>query len=315
MNIISLVIPVFAIIITGYLFARMKILPENTSALLIQFAYFVLIPALMFIVIAEESLKNLFDIPFILVFGGTIIVIYIIILFFLLCIHKNLGTSAMLADCCVSSNTGIIALPLLHTLFGHKALLPAAIANIMMVVMIIITMIILDQAQHTQDEHKLPIKEKILHVFKNPIILSTLAAILFASTGLTLPTMVKDYFTILSSGVTSCALFAIGMSLKLKAFHHNELMISLISLCKLIFIPALILFLSHLAGLSPILAIAATISAAVPTAKNTYMIAEQYQQSPELVSHIISTTTLFSTITLIVWLVILHAIYPTAFLH
>ncbi|WP_298769770.1 AEC family transporter [uncultured Shewanella sp.] len=315
MDILNLVLPVFAIIITGYLFSKTSILPETTPALLIQFTYFVLMPALLFLVIAQEEINNLFNLPFILAFGGGVIGIYLIILTFLLIIHKNLATSTMLAASCVLANTGIIALPLLHSIFGHKALLPAAIANVIMVIMIIITMIFLEQAAHTKDEHKLPLLEKILHVVKNPIILSTFAGILFASSGLTLPTLITNYLTILGSAITACALFAIGMSLKWSSFHHNELNILLINLCKLIFMPGLILYLSHLAGLSPILVVAATISAAVPTAKNAYIISEQYQQTPELVSNVISTTTLFSTLTLLGWLLILHHMYPSVFHH
>ncbi|WP_299494986.1 AEC family transporter [uncultured Shewanella sp.] len=315
MDILNLVLPVFAIIVTGYLFSRTQILPKETPALLIQFTYFVLMPALLFLVIGQEEIKNLFNLPFILALGGGVIGIYFIILAFLLIIHKNLATSTMLAACCVLANTGIIALPLLHSIFGHKALLPAAIANVIMVIMIILTMIFLEQAAHTKDEHKLSLFEKILHVVKNPIILSTIAGIIYASSGLALPTLITDYLTILGSAITACALFAIGMSLKWSSFHHNELSILLINLCKLIFMPALILYLARLAELPPILVIAATISAAVPTAKNAYIISEQYQQSPEFVSNVISTTTLFSTLTLLGWLLILHNIYPTAFHH
>jgi predicted permease len=54
-QILDLILPTFAIIITGWLAARWRILPSSAAESLIQFAYYVAMPALLFATVAKES--------------------------------------------------------------------------------------------------------------------------------------------------------------------------------------------------------------------------------------------------------------------
>src|SRR5206468_3897392 len=56
MTIAALVLPVFAVIVAGWIAGASGYLPASLSGPLVQFAYNVAMPALVFITIAEESL-------------------------------------------------------------------------------------------------------------------------------------------------------------------------------------------------------------------------------------------------------------------
>ena len=58
MEVVELIFPVFAVIVTGYLFSRLKLLPDSVGDSLIQFLFYVAIPALLFVVIAQEETRR-----------------------------------------------------------------------------------------------------------------------------------------------------------------------------------------------------------------------------------------------------------------
>ena len=69
MTIAALVLPVFAVIVAGWIAGASGYLPPSLSGPLVQFAYNVAMPALVFVTIAEERLGALLEGGFIAAFG------------------------------------------------------------------------------------------------------------------------------------------------------------------------------------------------------------------------------------------------------
>ena len=70
MHIAALVLPVFAVIVTGWMVGRFEILPRSLADGLVQFAYYIAMPALLFGVVAKEPVAAMLDLPFLASFGG-----------------------------------------------------------------------------------------------------------------------------------------------------------------------------------------------------------------------------------------------------
>lgn len=314
MEVLSLILPIFALLVTGFIFAQLNILPEHTAEVLIQFAFHVAVPALLIGVIAQEDAEKLLNLPYIAALGGGIAAMYLAILLGALYVWKqNLGPATMLALTSVASNSGFVALPILHATLGHKGVLPAAIANIIVVTVFLFTVPLLERAHAQEAGERESIIAALQRIALNPVILGTLIGIAWAMTGLGLPKVVSAYFNLLAGALTPCALFAIGMSIRLDALRERGAMIIFSSLVKLIALPVLVFLLCHLFELDPLYTIAAVVCAAVPTAKTTFMLASQYGQPEEPVADTISVTTLASTLTLILWLLLLAHLYPAPF--
>ena len=314
MEVLSLILPIFALLVTGFIFAQLNILPEHTAEVLIQFAFHVAVPALLIGVIAQEDAEKLLNLPYIAALGGGIAAMYLAILLGALYVWKqNLGPATMLTLTSVASNSGFVALPILHATLGHKGVLPAAIANIIVVTVFLFTVPLLERAHAQEAGERESIIAALQRIALNPVILGTLIGIAWAMTGLGLPKVVSAYFNLLAGALTPCALFAIGMSIRLDALRERGAMIIFSSLVKLVALPVLVLLLCHLFELDPLYTIAAVVCAAVPTAKTTFMLASQYGQPEEPVADTISVTTLASTLTLILWLLLLAHLYPAPF--
>ena len=68
--ILDVVIPVFAIMLAGYLCGRFGLLGEASSEALNRFVYYVAMPALFVVSMSRVSLAEAFNGPFLLAFGG-----------------------------------------------------------------------------------------------------------------------------------------------------------------------------------------------------------------------------------------------------
>lgn len=310
MEILELLIPVFAIFVAGILFAHFKILPEGTGDTLIQFAFWVAIPALLFLIISQESVDRLFNAGFYISYAGGSAVMFLLVLFGALYWRKMpLGEATVLTLTAVLCNTAFVALPILHTAFGHKAVLPAAIATVIMTVFLIAAVLLLEKSIVAGSQQKVSVLVSIRHAVLNPIILSTVLGVAYVLTGWSLPSVAINFLEPLSHAATPCALFAIGMSIKLEDFRVGMSTIAFVTLVKLIVLPGVIFLLTLVVGLDPLYAIAATVCAAVPTAKNAFILASQYNISKDRAAATISVTTAGSIVTLLIWLFILSHVY------
>lgn len=314
MTLVDLIGPVFALIVTGYIFSISGVFDAHASEILVKFAVYVLIPALMFYLIGQEDATSLLNLGFYAAYGGTLILVFAILFIGARALMGwRTGEAAILAYVSVASNAGFVALPILHALFGQKGALPAALANLTMVILVFLLSLLLEGAAAGREAQRMSVARLAWHVLKNPIVLGTVLGILYALTGLGFAPVVKSYLELVSQGLTPVALFAIGVSTRLGAIVKSGTLIGAIALIKLALLPALVLGVSHLVGLDPLWTVAAVISSAVPTAKNAFLLAEHYDQRKELAAHVISVTTLLSIATLIGWLVLLSHLYPGSF--
>lgn len=314
MEFLNLLLPIFAIILTGFVVSHFKLLPEAVGDILIQFAYNIGLPALLFLVIAQESLVRLFDPGFLVSYGGGTFFFFVLILLLARVWRKaSTGDAVILALIGACANTAFVALPILKSTFGHKAVLPAAMACVIMVAMILVGVLLIERSRRGDDAGQGSVWSHVRHALLNPLVLAVLLGVVYAAVGLPVPVMAAEYLTLLGDSVTPCALFAVGMSIRLQSLKTGAAAILLLSTIKLIVIPAAVLFLVLLFDLDPFLSVAAVICAAVPTAKTIFVLASQYDHLKELAAETVSVGTLASTATLFVWLIILAQFYPATF--
>ena len=70
MRVADLVLPVFAVIVTGWLVGYSRYLPRTLSDALIHFAYNIAMPELLIVTIAQEPAHSLINWRFLIAFGG-----------------------------------------------------------------------------------------------------------------------------------------------------------------------------------------------------------------------------------------------------
>jgi malonate transporter len=301
-QIANLILPVFAVILTGWVVGYSGYLSRALSDALIHFAYNIAMPALLIVTIAQEPAHSLINGRFLVAFGGGSLLCFFLV-FGIMSIRssRTLASRTMHGMAASMTNTGFVALPVLQAIYGQHAVLPAAIATVFVAVVMFPIAVILLEVGQREGTRTTPMAT-VKHIVLNPMVISTLIGMLLSIFGLPMPGPVTTYLRIFADALTPCALFAIGLGLSLEGLRANLGRASLLSAVKLVIMPLIVYGLSMALGLDPLYTIAAVICAAVPTAKTVYILAGEYHCEEMMVASTVSLTTLASVFSLVVWL-------------
>ena len=304
--IFDVVLPVFGIMLAGYLSGRFKVLGEASSEALNRFVYFVALPALFFVSLARVELAEVFQWSFLMAFGGGLVATFILAFVVArIAFGGGLGTIGMNAVSSVFSNTGYMGIPLLLLLYGQEGLLPGIITSVITGVVVIGMATVLLEVDRGGGVGPLRVMLKVLAgVSKSPLLLAALAGLLVAGSGLTLPRALTTFCDILGAAAGPCALFAIGLFMVSASLKSGLPEVCWVTALKLIVQPAITWWLAFgLLDLPPVWAGAAIIQAALPTGALAFVIAQRYGVYTQRSMAIILISTLASVVTLSVLLV------------
>jgi malonate transporter and related proteins len=304
MEVANLVLPVFAVIVTGWLAGWLGYISRSLADGLVHFAYNVAMPALLFVTIAQEPARNLLEWRFLMAFGGGSVLCFALVFLAVRIVWaRDLASSTIQGMTAAMTNTGFVALPILHSIYGQPAVLPAAIATVFVAsVMFPATVILLEsegRGRHGPSARPVVLVEQIV---LNPMVLSTLLGLAWAIAGWPIPAPIAAYLNIFAAALTPCALFAIGLGLSVEGMRSNLAASMALAAVKLVIMPLVVYGLCVALGLNPLYTIAAVVCAGVPTAKTVFIVAGEYKVEEELVTATVSITTLLSVVTLLGWL-------------
>jgi predicted permease len=304
MEVADLVLPVFAIIVTGWLAGWLGYISRSLADGLVHFAYNVAMPALLFVTIAQEPARSLLEWRFLVAFGGGSILCFMLVFLAVRAVlGRDVASSTMYGMAAAMTNTGFVALPILHSIYGQPAVLPAAVATVFVAAVMFPMAVVLLESEE-RSAHGLSARPVVLmrQIVLNPMVLSTLLGLAWTIAGLPIPTPIATYMNIFAAALTPCALFAIGLGLSVEGMRSNLAASVLLAAVKLVVMPLIVYGLCVASGLKPLYTIVAVVCAAVPTAKTVYILAGEHKVEEPMVAATVSITTMLSVATLLGWL-------------
>lgn len=305
--VLNVVLPVFAIILAGYLSGRAKLLGPASSEALNKFVYWMALPALLFVGTARKPLAELFNGPFIGAFLGAMLLVYALGAVLGRVLHRERSAiQCMQGLTACFSNTGYMGIPLFLAAFGETRLAPAILATVIMsAVMVGIAVIWLELVQSHGHGWGKALRDVGRAVVRNPLIVSPAAGVAWALLlpGVDLPRPVVTFCELVGAAAGPCALVAIGLFLSTRRISADPTEVAWIVGLKLLVQPALTwVLIRTLFPLDPFWADAAILLAALPTGALTFVVAQQYQIYVERTSTAILVSTVLSVMTLSVLL-------------
>ena len=302
LNVVYTIIPIFVVILLGWLLRWQGILPSHLISPLNRIVYYLAIPALIFKAVAGSS----FEVDFcLLLLTGTLIPIVVVVI-----IAAGVGRLysvprhdfGTFMQTCFHGNLGYIGLAVAFYFLGKDGLTRASIlAGFLMLLQNLLAVLCL-QMYSRQPETGYRFFFICKNVFVNPVILSALAGILFSISGINIPQTIDRSLGIISGMAVPLALLVIGASLSFRLItSHLKLALSA-GFLKLLVLPALGILMYFMLGLSVSEFLPGMILLAAPTPSITYVMAGEMNGSPQLASAAISISTLLSSFTFIFWL-------------
>ncbi|MFV2092552.1 MAG: AEC family transporter [Hyphomicrobiales bacterium] len=306
-NIISLAIPLFALIFLGLLAG--KIVPEDRRGLvwINIFVVYLAIPSLIFKLISKAPLEELVNWRYV---AGTTLSTYLIFMLMLITAvligRASLRVASMQASAAAYGNVGYMGVPLAVAVFGDMAAAPATLILSFDTALFFMLVPLLQAADRPSASLGDALREGAKSIAFNPLILALVAGALAAATSLRLPAPVDATIGYLAAGAAPAALFAIGVTIARQPPGSVNWEIPVISLCKLVVHPMLVLgVMMVMGGFEPMWVEVAVLLAALPTAANVYVLATKFDVYTEGASSSILITTLAAVGTLSVLLLLI----------
>lgn len=305
--VLDVALPVFAIILAGYLGGR-TVLGQEASSALSSFVYWFALPAVLLLSMARQPLGDIFNLNFIGAFLGSMLVVYALGWLFGWLKGRGDGpeVNSLQALNASFSNTGYMGIPLFLAAFGPDRLLPAIIATVIMsVVMIGLAVIAMEMARSHGHGLGRALADVGRALVANPLIVSSFAGLAWNLTGLGVPPPVVNLCQLMGSAAGPCALFAIGVFLAGRPLELAWRQVGWLVPLKLLVHPLLAwALIQTVFPLDRFWTGATLLLAALPTGALTFVMATQYKVYVERTSQVILLSTIASVPVLSVILVV-----------
>jgi len=301
--VVNVVLPVFAIILAGYLSGKAKLLGSASSEALNKFVYWMALPPVLFLGTARRPLADLLNGPFIGAFLGSMLMVYALAALLGRLLHKEKPQILCMQGLTACfSNTGYMGIPLFIAYFGADRLAPAILATVIMsAIMVGIAVIWLEfAASHGHGLGK-ALRDVGKAIARNPLIVSTAIGVawsLLLPQG-SVPQPLVTFCELMGAAAGPCALVAIGLFLATRDIRAPIGEIGWVVALKLLAHPLLCwLLIETLFPMDPFWTASAMVLAALPTGALTFVVATQYRVYIERTSAAILVSTVVSVVTL-----------------
>lgn len=311
---ISIVVPIFLVILTGYLFAKRSPLGADAGKLINDYVLYIALPALLFLSVAQAKPQELLHVEFVLATLAGVFVAYMLGIIIAAFRSIPAPSSSIVAMAACYGTTGYMGVPIAIAAFGQEAAVPAAIAtilhNIPAIMAVIITYGIYDKRNN---EQRIALPAIILGATKttllNPLTVAVITGMAFSFLAIPLPEILKTFTQFLAGAAGPTALFALGLGLaglNAKSYLNLE---NLLSLSPIVFIKIIIqplvtfLVAYHFLAmqLSDVYLLVAIVMAAQPIGAGVYVFANKfdYFQDNTAISIIVSLFITVITLTIL----------------
>jgi predicted permease len=300
-DVIGLVLPFFGLIFMGFMVARITRQPVEALGWMNTFIVYVALPALFFQLLVKTPFERLTEWGFIL---GSVLSTYIVfsVMFgaSLLLSRGGIAEATIKGLASAYGNIGYMGPGLALMAFGEEAAVPVALIfcfeNIIHFAVAPMMMALSGGGLRNPGALALDVLKKIVF---HPFIIATALGVCGAYFQFTSPMPVERFLDYLARAAAPCALFAMGVTLALRPLKRVPVELAPIATLKLVAHPLLCyVVLSWIGNFSETWMFSAMLLAALPTATNVFVIAQQYGVWVERASASILLTTVISVGTL-----------------
>lgn len=299
-------VPVFAIMLAGYLFKRTGLIDDHFADIANKFVFKVCLPCLVFKDLADTNIRKNFDLEYIgFCFASTLISILVIWFFAKIFIKEHSQTGAFVQGA-YRSSAAILGISFIQNIYGSSGMAPLMIIGSVPLYNIFAVVILVFES--SKNTGKSAIKNACINVAKNPVILGILLGLIASFFNINFPTMLDKTINNIAVMASPLALISTGASFKLYSALDRLKPAIVASFIKLIAIAAVFLPIAIHLGFRDQKLIAIAIMLASPCTPTAYIMAKNMNGDDILASNIVIITTMFSSVTLTGWIFLMRTL-------
>ena len=298
----NVVLPVFLLILIGYVVGRAGKLGANASIELNRFVVWLALPAQLFNFAANTGWQTLWQPGFITAFFLSCLIVFVLVLLVTWIRQRDLAAASFDGLSASYSNTGYMGIPLCALALGQDGLAPAIISTFIVFVMFALATVLIEIGILSHKKSHEIVWSVIKSLCSNPLLIAPIAGLVWAGSEFTLYDPLAQVIAFLAAAATPCALVSIGLFLMQKNTAAPTQAWG-ISLAKLILQPLIAWVIADpILGLPNLWVRAIVILSALPTGTGPFMLAQYYKADGSVISRVVLITTVGSLLTLSLFL-------------
>jgi malate permease and related proteins len=305
MNIINTIIPIFVLIMLGWLAGKRGFLPTSFLGPANRLVFYLAIPAMIFRALSKTDFHAEFDPQVVAGTLSAVIMVFAVAWGTGAMLHLKRGQRGSFIHTTFHGNLGYVGFAVVYYFLGAQGLARASIiASFVILVQNFLAVLVLQVYSTDVRSHFSNLRTITLTIIANPVIISAVAGMLFSIFAIPVPLVIGRSLDILSHLALPLALLIIGGSISFSFMRSKMAFILVACVLKLIALPTIGLIIFELMDLAAGDYLPGIILLAAPTATVTYVMANEMKGDPDFANAAISLSTIFSAGTFIFWLAV-----------
>lgn len=299
-------IPVFLVMVIGYIIKQIGIIDEPFTETLNKFNYKITLPVLLFKDIAESDFYAVWDTKYVLYcFISTLVSIAAIFIGAGL-FYKNKDRLGEFIQASYRSSAAVLGIAFIQNIYGSSGMAPLMIIGTVPLYNVAAVLILSFTGPNAHGMDKASVIKSVRNIITNPIIIGIALGMMVSSQRIVFPFIVSKTIGNLSVLATPLALLGLGAGFEgRKALKQIPPTIAA-SILKLVILPALFLPLAIHMGFTQEKLVAILIMLGSPTTVSCYIMSKNMGHEGTLTSSVVVATTFLSSVTLTAWLFVLR---------
>lgn len=294
-------LPIFGILVIGYLAARFGFMQESAIDGLSKFVFNFAVPVLLFRKLAQAGLSA--NMPWhlpIAYYGGVVAIFVFTVVLGVALFRRGTAEAVSYGAVACYGNTVLMGIPIVLATYGDRASLPLFII-IGIHTLILVPVISVGYALAGGKGRGLgtALGDVVVDLLRNPILIGLLAGLLYGRYGPPLPGVAGETMRLLGEASMPVALFAVGGTLARYSIGGQVPHALVLSVIKLILLPVVVWFLADsILHLPTLWTQVITLLAALPGGVTPFLFATRYGAAKNTVTTTIILSTAMGLVTL-----------------
>lgn len=298
-------IPVFAVIVIGYILKQIGMLNDNFIEVANKFNFKVTLPILLLTDIGSTNIVKNFDGRFVLFCAVVTSICFWTIWLVAKKVIKDSSITGAFVQASFRGSAAVLGIAFIQNIYGNAGMTPLMIIGTVPFYNIYSVIVLTFEGENNSKGN---IKKACINIMKNPIIIGILLGMVISLFNIKFPKMVDKTLQNFAAMASPLALVAIGAGFEGKKALAKIRPTIIASLIKLVVQPAVFLPIAVYFGFRNQALVALIIMLGSPTTASCYIMAQNMNNDGVLTSSIIVAATLFSSVTLTMWIFILKSL-------
>ena len=295
-------IPIFLVMVGGYLCKQIKMVDDHFVKILNSFNYKITLPILLLTDIAEADFYAVWDTKFVLFcFLVTLFCIIVISILAKLFI-KDKSIIGEFIQASYRGSAAVLGVAFIQNICGSSSIAPLMILATVPLYNVAAVMILSFTAPGSTGLDKNNLKKSLKGIATNPIIIGIFLGLVISMTRIEIPFIINKTLHNFSVLATPLALIGLGAGFEGRKALAKIKPTLICSLTKLFIMPAIFLPMAAMLGFRDEKMVAILIMLGAPTTASTYIMSKNMGHEGVLSSSCVVATTFLSSIFITLWL-------------